>query len=423
MHILINDFIGGVLDRGIPLYVRNLIGGLREEGFEVSVVRAPSICRVLPRSLFYMIAVMVEQIALPIVGYLLRADLTLYPYNSVAIADLFTRRGRIVVHDLEQLNRGLSLSKLYYLACYRFLKKHDTPIFTISELTRQRIGESGLFGRCPVVMLPNTFYTFERYLRALKRKPEPAEFFRKSLLLCTGSTANKDIESLVADYLPKVLAAGFRVSILGLHKASDAPRLSSLQSFIDARQLHICGRLSDREVAREYRSHGIVWVHALREDSAAAWWKAGSPALTSSAPTFPSSKACVTTRCISIRTPTNSWQRSIGSCIRTRRSRPIPAIPTASCCAAELNTVFARSLAAAPRRRCDPRDNRRPNDRFLNTPSTAASGEAEMKRQKKSGPGRPIDPIRRHRRVARISLSEPTLRLRWCASLTSSTRG
>ena len=261
MHILINDFIGGVLDRGIPLYVRNLIGGLREEGFEVSVVRAPSICRVLPRNLFYMIAVLVEQIALPIAGYLLRADLTLYPYNSVAIADLFTWRGRIVVHDLEQLNRGMSLSKIYYLACYRFLKKYDRPIFAISELTRRRISESGLFGRCPVVMLPNTFYTFERYLRALKRKPTSA----KSLLLCTGSTANKDIETLVADYLPKVLAAGFHISILGLHKASDAPRLSSLQGFIDSGQLHICGRLSDRTVAREYRSHRIVWVHSLRE--------------------------------------------------------------------------------------------------------------------------------------------------------------
>ena len=261
MHILINDFIGGVLDRGIPLYVRNLIGGLREEGFEVSVVRAPSICRVLPRNLFYMIAVAVEQLVLPVLGYLLRADLTLYPYNSVAIADLFTRRGRIVVHDLEQLNRGMSLSKIYYLACYRVLKKTDSPMFTISELTRQRISDSGLFGRGPVVMLPNTFYTFERYLRVIKRKPEPA----KSLLLCTGSTANKDIETLVTDYLPKVLAAGFRVSILGLHKASDAPRLASLQSFIDSGQLHICGRLSDRAVVREYRSHRIVWVHSLRE--------------------------------------------------------------------------------------------------------------------------------------------------------------
>ncbi len=261
MHILINDFIGGVLDRGIPLYVRNLIGGLREEGFEVSVIRAPSICRVLPRNLFYMIAVLVEQIALPIAGYLLRADLTLYPYNSVAIVDLFTRRGRIVVHDLEQLNRGMSLSKIYYLVCYRFLKTHNNPIFTISEATRQRLAESGLFGGCPVVMLPNTFYTFERYLRALKHKPEPD----KSLLLCTGSTANKDIETLVADYLPKVMAAGFRVSVLGLHKASDAPRLSSLQSFIETGQLRICGRLTDRAVAREYRSHGIVWVHSLRE--------------------------------------------------------------------------------------------------------------------------------------------------------------
>ena len=35
MHILINDFIGGALDRGIPLYVRNLIDGLRGEGLRV----------------------------------------------------------------------------------------------------------------------------------------------------------------------------------------------------------------------------------------------------------------------------------------------------------------------------------------------------------------------------------------------------
>jgi len=64
VHILINDFIGGALDRGIPLYVRNLIEGLGEEGIRVSIVRAPRICRKLPRALFYAIAVMVEQFAL-----------------------------------------------------------------------------------------------------------------------------------------------------------------------------------------------------------------------------------------------------------------------------------------------------------------------------------------------------------------------
>jgi glycosyltransferase involved in cell wall biosynthesis len=261
VHILINDFIGGVLDRGIPLYVRNLITGLREEGFDVSVVRAPGIFRVLPRNLFYLIAVLVEQTVLPVLGYLLRADLTLYPYNSVAVADLFTGRGRIVVHDLEQLNRGLSFSKLYYLGCYRALRWRNAPIFTISELTRQRLNESSLFGSGPVTMLPNTFYTFERYLRAAKRKEQPA----RSLLLCTGSTANKDVETLVAEYLPNVLAAGFHVSILGLHKATDAPRLAALQSFIDSGQLRVCGRLSDRAVAREYRAHRLVWVHSLRE--------------------------------------------------------------------------------------------------------------------------------------------------------------
>jgi glycosyltransferase involved in cell wall biosynthesis len=261
LRILVNDFIGGVLDRGVPLYVRNLIDGLREEGFDVTVVRAPAICRVLPRNLFYMLAVAVEQTALPLLGYWRRTDLTLYPYNSVAIADLFTGRGRIVVHDLEQLNRDLSFSKLYYLACYRVLKWCNGPIFTISELTRQRLSDSGLFGQGPVTILPNTFYGFERLLRA----PRPQDAPPKSILLCTGSTANKDIETLAAQYLPKVLAAGFRVSILGLHKASDAPRLASLQSFIDNGRLRVCGRLPDRAVADEYRAHRLVWVHSLRE--------------------------------------------------------------------------------------------------------------------------------------------------------------
>ena len=49
MHILVNDFIGGVLDRGIPLYVRNLVDGLREEEFRVTVIRAPGYCRKMPR--------------------------------------------------------------------------------------------------------------------------------------------------------------------------------------------------------------------------------------------------------------------------------------------------------------------------------------------------------------------------------------
>jgi len=261
LHILINDFIGGVLDRGIPLYVRNLIDGLREEGVRVSVVRAPGLCRKLPRGLFYAIAVLVEQTVLPVIGSLLRADLTLYPYNSVAIIDLLTRRGRIVVHDLEQLNRGLSPSKLYYLACYRALKRLNRPIFTISELTRRRLIESRLFGGGPITILPNTFYAFERLIRAGAQKRDA----KTSILLCTGSTANKDLETLAAAYLPKVLASGFCVSILGLHKTTDVPRLAALDGFANPGRLQLCGQLSDGEVAAEYQKHEIVWVHSLRE--------------------------------------------------------------------------------------------------------------------------------------------------------------
>ena len=259
MHILINDFIGGALDRGIPLYVRNLIEGLREEGFRVSVVRAPAFCRRLPRGLFYLVAVMVEQFMLPAIGFWRRAELTIYPYNSIAIADVLTRRGRIVVHDLEQLNRPLSFSKLYYLACYRAVKWRNAPVFTISEISRLRLIKSGLFGRGPIAILPNTFYEFERLLQ------DEAPELKDAILLCTGSTANKDIETIVADYLPKALARHHRVSILGLHKADDALKLEPLRSFRTSGQLRLCGRLSDRQVAREYRSHAIVWVHSLRE--------------------------------------------------------------------------------------------------------------------------------------------------------------
>ncbi len=261
MHILINDFIGGVLDRGIPLYVRNLIDGLRQEGLRVSVVRAPGLCRKLPRNAFYMIAVLAEQIALPVIGRILGADLTLYPYNSIALVDLAAWRGRIVVHDLEQLNRPMSPSKAYYLMCYRAIKRLNRPVFTISALSRQRLLDSGRFGHGPIAILPNTFYAFERLVRGKTQRRES----KTSLLLCTGSTANKDLESVVTDYLPKVLANGFRVAILGLHKSSDAPRLAALGDFLSSGQLRLCGQLSDGEVAAEYRKHEIVWVHSQRE--------------------------------------------------------------------------------------------------------------------------------------------------------------
>jgi hypothetical protein len=259
LHVLINDFIGGALDRGIPLYVRNLIEGLREEGLRVSVVRAPALCRKLPRGLFYLIAVVFEQTILPVIGLCLRAQLTIYPYNSVAVVDLLTRRGRIVVHDLEQLNRPLSFSKLYYLVCYRAVRWRDAPVFTISEISRQRLIESGLFGRGPVTLLPNTFHAFERLVR------EEAPAHRNAVLLCTGSTANKELETLVADYLPKALTQNYSISVLGLHKPSDMAKLEPLRGFIASGRLRLCGQLSDRQVAHEYRAHAVVWVHSLRE--------------------------------------------------------------------------------------------------------------------------------------------------------------
>ena len=102
------------------------------------------------------------------------------------------------MHDLEQLNRSMSPSKAYYLTCYGAIKRLDRPIFTISQLSRRRLSASGLFGRGEITILPNTFYAFERLLRAARPKPEP----KTSILLCSGSTPNKDVETVAAEYLP-----------------------------------------------------------------------------------------------------------------------------------------------------------------------------------------------------------------------------
>jgi hypothetical protein len=155
----------------------------------------------------------------------------------------------------------MSPSKAYYLACYRAIKRLDRAVFTISDLSRKRLIESGQFGRGAITILPNTFYAFERLVRAQALEREA----KSSILLCTGSTANKDVATLVADYLPKALAGGYRVSVLGLHKATDVSRLASLGGFLGSGQLRLCGQLSDAEVAAEYQRHEIVWVHALRE--------------------------------------------------------------------------------------------------------------------------------------------------------------
>lgn len=262
MHVLVNDFIGGVLDRGIPLYVRNLVQGLRQEGVRVTVVRAPAVFRKIPRGAFYIIAVMMEQFVLPLIGLLLRADATIYPYNTMAIADVFSRRGRIVVHDLELLNRSrFSPARLYCTLCYAVIRRLAYPVFTIADLIQKKILERDIFGQAPIRLLPNTFYIFEELVRA----NASAAVTEKSLLLCTGSTKNKDLASVVSEYLPLALSQGWRVSILGLHKKNDAAILEPLCPFLSSGQIKLCGQLSDSDVAREYLSHQVVWVHSQRE--------------------------------------------------------------------------------------------------------------------------------------------------------------
>ena len=307
--------------------MRNLIEGLRGEGLRVSVVRAPAFCRKLPRSVLYLFAVVVEQALLPAIGFWQRAHLTIYPYNSVAVIDLLTRRGRIVVHDLEQLNRPLSFSKLYYLFCYRTVKWFNAPLFTISEITRQRLAQSGLFGNGPVTLLPNTFY-------ALSASPLPRRRGAAIDLAVHRLNREQGPGNGLAEYLPAVLAQGFRVSILGLHKASDMAKLEPVAAFMASGQLHLCGLLSDSEVACAYRSHAIVWVHSLREGFGRCVVEGrltGARVLASDIAEF----AELRDSDVYLYNNPAVFLAELGRLARmTGPVHPTPAIPIASCCAA-----------------------------------------------------------------------------------------
>jgi hypothetical protein len=125
---------------------------------------------------------------------------------------------------------------------------------------------------------------FENLVRTV-----PGARAEKSILLCTGSTENKDLASVAADYLPLALRSGFRVSILGLHKKDDLARLQPLNDFLVSGQLRLCGQLSDAEVVSEYKSHQIVWVHSRREGFGRCVVEgrlAGSPVICSAIPEF-----------------------------------------------------------------------------------------------------------------------------------------
>lgn len=262
MHVLINDFIGGYLRRGIPQFVSNLELGLIEAGHRVTTLRAPRWFERLPRSLAHAAAVVFEQGFVPFFGRAIGAECVLYPYNSIAALDMRSGRGRIVVHDLELLSRPRSaVSRRYAEWCYRRVQRRGYPVFTVSESAREALAGCPLFQRSEILVLPNVFFRFERTLRDLGS----IAVVPRSVILCTGHAANKDLASVASTFLPLLLDRGLTVHVVGLHTDKAQEVLAALAAARDAGRLVVHGRVSDEILARLYAESAFVWVHSRAE--------------------------------------------------------------------------------------------------------------------------------------------------------------
>jgi glycosyltransferase involved in cell wall biosynthesis len=256
--ILVFNFFGGILKRGIPNYVDNLCVALGREGVECKQLRCPTIMRKLPRSLLNVAFVLTEQLVVPLVG--IRYDRVIYSSNSVSLAGVFSRKSALIVHDfISCRGRNGSLAARYTRLTQAAYDKGRGDVIYISESTK-RIGRTlKRFSRSNTFLFPNSFYNFMAHVSA----EQPAR--SGAVLLCSGWSATKDLAGALQLYLESGLYRTRSLRILGL-----AGRREVIEKFEQDHsevrgRIELMPELNDREVVLAYENASWTWVHSKSE--------------------------------------------------------------------------------------------------------------------------------------------------------------
>lgn len=261
--LFVHDYMGGWLDRGIPLYTRNLVKSLRKAGWNVRTLSASSAQRTWPRPINHLLGALAEQLVSPLVWRLTGAQAAIYPYNAMPIVDVFSRRAHIVIHDVMAFQfPAPAYTRLYYRLVYFFVRKTRRPIFTVSPIEIERLRAFG-FRDNPIALIPNSFELFRDLVRE-QPSTAPHNTVHRHLLLCTGRAPTKDLPVVWRVLLPAVLRAGWQVDVLGLAglQSGDETWAGTLD-LPDG--VHVLPRLSDVEVVQAYQRASVVWVHSRQE--------------------------------------------------------------------------------------------------------------------------------------------------------------
>lgn len=280
-RVLIFNFFGGILSRGIPSYVDNLCLALEGCGIGAKQFRCPAIFRGLPTSLLNVLFVLTEQLVMPVLG--IGFDRVIHASNSASIIGCLTSRTAIVVHDFIPINhRNRALPARYIRATQRVHSALGRDVIYISRAT-ERIGKkSRMFPKSRTFYFPNAFYRF------LEKRTELSLERQQYVLLCSGWGKNKDLEGALDLYFRSELYKVRELQILGLAGRNAIVENFRKRSLISPERITVHPELSDEDVIKAYQRAAWIWVHSKKEgygrSIAEARFCGGSVVATSIAP-------------------------------------------------------------------------------------------------------------------------------------------
>lgn len=268
-RVLVFNFFGEIMDRGIPLYAKDIAECMRRAGMKVVELQCPRWFRVGPRALRNLLFVLFEQIVAPVVRAATRCKVTVYPYNSAGLIDAVVGRSVLVVHDLLSNRRtNNSLAARYIRVTQLVHGRLRRPVCAASEGTLEVLGRLKPFKHCRLHLWTNPFYSFEAELRSCEqrtRRPlHPGDPVR--VLLCSGLGRNKDFGGALKLFLRSRVLKRAELRIVGFGRDAGLARrrVQKLPQHV-AQRITVLPRLALKELVEEYLLSDFVWVHSRDE--------------------------------------------------------------------------------------------------------------------------------------------------------------
>lgn len=266
-RVLVFNFFGGVMDRGIPLYAQDIVECMRRIGLEPLELRCPRWLRSLPRLLRNPMFVAFEQLVAPAMRALRGCALTVYPYNSAGVVDAAMGCSVVVIHDLIGNERGNSALAAKYIRCTQaFHRAFARPVCAASEHTLAHLRRLPAFRRCALHLWPNPFYAFEAALARRQAATSRGKHERLRVLLCSGIGPNKDFAGALLHFTDSRVLEKTELRVVGFGDDANAATRRVNQLPLPVRErIEVLPRLSLDELVAEYAASDLVWVHSRKE--------------------------------------------------------------------------------------------------------------------------------------------------------------